>query len=118
MELIATVSASPFDHRYEMAFVYCYDKTKQYCFSLSRFPDSDLIEIMVRDQINIKTNDLSVTLTGRQLVALLEKHLADRLDGHCEYVVSLDVPDDALPNLLASVGKIFEGKQGLTIVQT
>nr|WP_206425901.1 hypothetical protein [Ralstonia solanacearum] len=67
VRLQATVSASEFDEHYQMAFVYCMDEQRNYCFSLSRFPDEERIEVMVRDQLVCKVDDVSVTLEGRTM---------------------------------------------------
>jgi hypothetical protein len=114
MQLNATVSAAAFDDDYEMAFVYCFDREKDYCFSLSRFPQENEIEIMVRDQINYKVNDLSVELRGSTLSVSIDQLLAAQLDGHATYTISLIETDDAeKEHLRDALRKIFEGKHGL-----
>lgn len=113
MHINATVSASAFDEHYEMALVYCFDKEKKYCFSLSRFPDENGIEVMVSDQINCKVDDLSGRLRSSTLTILLDKAVAENLDGHTNYTINLIDADDV--SLHAALRKIFEGKHGLQI---
>jgi len=115
--LNATVLASPYDQHYEMALIYCVDKQSGHCFSLTRFPDKDVIEVMVVDQIVEKVLDLEVVLKGYHLQARLPPELTRRLDGVEQYAVHLDLPDQELPNLIKSLEKIFEGKSGLRVLQ-
>jgi hypothetical protein len=115
--LNASVSASPYDKRYEMALVYCVDKQSGHCFSLTRFPDESEIEVMVVDQIVERVLDLDVVLQGHYLQARLPPKLTRRLDGVEQYKVHLDLPDQELPNLIKSLEKIFEGKSGLRVLQ-
>ncbi len=116
--LNATVTASPYDDHYEMALVYCVDKETHHCFSLTRFPGQEEIEVMVVDQINTKVLDLQVTLVGDCLQAILPAELARRLDGVERYIVHLDLPDHERAVLISSLKKIFEGKCGLSLVET
>lgn len=114
MHLNATVSASAFDEHYEMALVYCFDKEKNYCFSLSRFPDENEIEVMVLDQINYKVDDLSVLLRNSTLTVTLNQAVAAKLDGHLNYTIDLVGIDGSGVSLLCdALRKIFEGKHGL-----
>jgi hypothetical protein len=115
--LNASVSASPFDERYEMALVYCVDKQSGQCFSLARFPGGNEIEVMVVDQIVERVIDLEVSLQGRCLQVRLPPKLARQLDGVEQYTVHLDLPDQELPNLIESLKKVFEGKSGLRLMQ-
>lgn len=116
MHLNATVSASAFDEYYQMALVYCFDREKNYCFSLSRFPEEDEIEVMVLDQINHKVVDLSVELRGSTLNVALDKSLAAHLDGHTSYTIGLlGVEGPERDHLRDALRKIFEGKHGLRL---
>jgi hypothetical protein len=116
MDLNATFSASQFDDHYQMALIYCFDQDQNYCFSLSRFPDEDEIEVMVLDQVNRKVSDLSVILEGSILNILLDDKLAAQLDGHRSYTICLTGTDGSkMENLRNALRKIFEGKQGLRI---
>lgn len=116
MYLNATVSASSFDEHYGMALVYCFDKGKNYCFSLSRFPDEDEIDVMVLDQINHKVDDLSVRLEEKILTVNLDGGVATQLDGHTTYTIALlDIDGVGLLSLHDALRKIFEGKNGLQI---
>jgi hypothetical protein len=118
MHLKATFRASPYDERYEMALVYCVDKKQRYCFSLTRFPNESSIAVMVLDQLNCRVDDLSVELRGNVLTARLEKSVAERLDGHSEYVVELEQGNQGLESLTAALVKIFEGKSGLRLLSS
>jgi hypothetical protein len=116
MNLNATVWASPFDKHYQMALVYCFDKEKNYCFSLSRFPEEDEIEVMVLDQINHKVRDLSVELRGSTMSVTLDESLAARLDDHLMYTINIASAEGADRGLLCTaLSKIFEGKYGLRL---
>jgi hypothetical protein len=116
MHLNATVSASSFDEHYEMAFIYCFDKIKNYCFSLSRFPGEDEIEVMILDKINHKVDDLSVQLEEKILTVNLDGGVAAKLDGHTTYTIALlDVDGIGLLSLHDALRKIFYGKNGLQI---
>lgn len=114
MHLNATVFASPFDEHYQMALIYCFDRDKNYCFSLSRFPEEDEIEVMVLDQINHKVGDLSVELRGSTLSVSLDKSVAAQLDGHHTYTINITGAEGSENETLhAALRKIFEGKNGL-----
>jgi hypothetical protein len=116
MNLSAVVSASAFDEYYEMALVYCVDEIQNYCFSLTRLPDQDEIEVMVRDQNNYRVKDLSVQLQGTILTANLDKEVAAQLDGYTTYVIQLtEVDGQDMLEIQQALRKIFEGKNGLQI---
>lgn len=115
MHLSATFHASAFDEYYEMALIYCIDKKRNYCFSLTRFPDEDEIGVMVLDQINCKVEDLTVKLTGNIMAVQLENDIAEKLDGHSEYTIALDGDEGSFVALISALRKIFEGKNGLVI---
>ena len=115
MYLNARVSMSPYNEKYNMAYMYCYDESKRYCFSLSRFPEGEEIEVMVLDQVNLKVDDLSVEFDSRQLVVQLEKNVADRLDGHDQYIIDVVLTEDEDLILRETLYKIFSGKKGLDV---
>ncbi|MQA38821.1 transcriptional repressor [Rugamonas aquatica] len=116
MYLNATFSASPFDDHYQMALIYCFDQDQNYCFSLSRFPGENEIEVMVLDQVNRKVSDLSVVLEGSTLNIALDDELAAQLDGHGSYTICLiGIEARKLETLRDALRKIFEGKHGLRI---
>jgi hypothetical protein len=117
MNLTTPVSAAEFDEHYQMAFVYCYDAERRYCFSLSRFPDESEIEVMVGDQSVYKVHDLSVELNGSALLARMDH--ADRpRDFHERYSIDLRIEPGGEEGLHRALRKIFEGKKGLSIRQT
>ncbi len=118
MHLMATVAASDFDPDYEMAFVYCYDAEKKYCFSLSRFPGQAEIEVIVGDQQNHKRMDLCVQLQGRRMSVLLDDPANWSLETEPAYIIDLRLRDDEQDALHAALRKIFEGKNGLRIGMT
>lgn len=116
MHLNATFFASPFDDHYQMALLYCIDKEQNYCFSLSRFPDEEKIEVMILDQVNCKVDDLSVKLRGSMLNVSIDESLAAQLDGHRTYSINLFGADGVkVEDLRDALHKIFEGKHGLRI---
>lgn len=112
MKLYASISASEYDEDYEMALVYCFDKVKNYCFSLSRFPDSKNIEVMVSDQINHYVDDLNIELQPNSIEVKLEKNIAKELDGTRNYTIEFNLTEPELKALSNALGKIFEGKVG------
>ena len=111
--LRAGFSASPFDEHYQMALVYC--TSGSYCFSLSRFPDRDTIQVMVLDQIHKDVPDLSVELEDGTIYARLDEDTAAKLDGYTHYIVHLGGAEAETDELHAALNKIFEGKKGLRI---
>ncbi|MDR0226337.1 MAG: hypothetical protein LBI66_07945 [Burkholderiaceae bacterium] len=113
--LTAEVSASSHDEHYEMALVYCVDRTANYVFSLVRFPDQDEIELMVLDQLVARVRDLEVILDGNVLRADLPLEVARELDGTRQYVVNLMATGVELQHVRDALTKIFEGKHGLVI---
>lgn len=98
-----------------MALVYCVDKESGHCFSLTRLPGEEEIEVMVVDQINTKALDLQVTLVDNCLRAIIPEELARHLDGVEEYIINLDLPNHEQAVLISSLKKIFEGKRGLSL---
>jgi hypothetical protein len=50
-----------------LAYVYCTDESG-YCMSLARLPDDDLVEVMVLDQVNHKTREVTVELSREALI--------------------------------------------------
>ena len=115
MNLQVDISASPYDDHYDMALVYCFDKSQNYCFSLSRAPDSSEIEIMVCDQINCKVNDLDLILYRNFLKVNLSAVVAAKLDGHQMYKVEFELDDQEYDLIHQSLDKIFEGKKGFIV---
>lgn len=112
MDLHVTVSASEFDEHYEMALVYCFDQAKNYCFSLTRFPDSEEIEIMVHDQVNHRVNDLRVDLNFNSIDVALSNEVSKNLDGHASYSILFNPSETDINELDKAFKKIFEGKSG------
>jgi hypothetical protein len=112
MKLHANIFASDFDEYYEMAILYCFDKANNYCFSLTRFPDSEEIEVMVLDQINYPVNDLSVVLNPESIEVLLNKEDANNLDGTSAYTISFDPRAVDIIEMAKALEKIFDSKQG------
>ena len=114
-DFTATVSASPYDKDYEMAYVYCYDSSQRCCFSLSRFPDQQEIEVMVEDQSHHRRIDLCVHLKHRTLEVVLDAPSPSAFDRTPEYIIDLQLAEDQEPVLHAALRKIFDGKKGLRI---
>lgn len=111
--LNAAVSSSPYDERYEMAFVYCVDRVLNHCFSLSRYPGEQEIEVMAVDQVVAKVDDLDLRLSRASLQARLPQQLVVKLHGIQRYVVQFALDEAAFVSLKESLLKIFEGKGGL-----
>ncbi|WP_321859858.1 hypothetical protein [Burkholderia cenocepacia] len=114
MELHATVGAatSDLDDDESFANIYCHDAEQDYCFALSRFPDDTLIEVMVRDQLNLRVKDLSVRLTDDTIDVEIEPGTAARLDGQTRYVIHLAPGQYDPVTLRAALKEIFVGKNG------
>ncbi|WP_334011051.1 hypothetical protein [Burkholderia cepacia] len=114
MELHATVGAatSDLDDDESFANIYCHDAEQDYCFTLSRFPDDTLIEVMVRDQITWRVKDLSVRLTDDTIDIEIEPGIAARLDGQTRYVIHLAPGQYDPVTLRAALKEIFAGKSG------
>ncbi len=113
-ELHATVgtATSDLDDDESFANIYCHDAEQDYCFALSRFPDDARIEVMVRDQLNVRVKDLSVCLTDDTIDVEIEPGIAARLDGQTRYVIHL-APGQYDPGTLrAALKEIFVGKSG------
>jgi hypothetical protein len=103
----ATSTGVPDDEE-ELAYVYCVSDNG-YCLSLARFPNDELVEVMVRDQVNHKTHEVEVILYRDKLVVNLSPTAAAALDGITEYVVPLDTPEADLAGLDAALAVIFSG---------
>jgi hypothetical protein len=92
----------------QLAYIYCKDENA-YCLSLARFPDDELVEVMVIDQVNHKTREVEVELSRERLTVSLSPAVAAHLDGITEYVVPLTGTDQELRELDAALSVIFEG---------
>jgi hypothetical protein len=92
----------------ELAYVYCTDESG-YCLSVCRFPDDELVEVMVIDQVNHKTREVVVELSREHLRLTLSAGAAAQLDGIMEYTVPLTSTDDELRELDAALSVIFAG---------
>jgi hypothetical protein len=102
-------ATSPGDPYYDgLAYVYCTDESG-YCLSLCRMPDCELVEVMVRDQINHKTREVAVELRRHELRITLSPGAAAHLERFTEYTVSLAVIEVELHDLGAALSVIFEG---------
>ncbi|HDR9057981.1 hypothetical protein [Burkholderia vietnamiensis] len=114
MELHATLGAATADVDDDESFanLYCFDAEQDYCFSLLRFPEDTTIEVMVRDQLTARVDDLSVRLTERTLEVELDERTAARLDGNTHYVIHLAPGEHDRAVLRAALAEIFDGKRG------
>ena len=92
----------------QLAFIYCTDESG-YCLSVAWFPGDELAEVMVIDQVNYKTREVTVELSRDQLRINLSPYAAAHLDGVTEYTVPLAAGDDQLRDLDAALSVIFEG---------
>lgn len=89
-----------------MAYIYCRDRSG-YCLSLSRYPDANVVEVMVVDQRVHRTSEVTAALYTDKLVVGLAPSVAAYLDGVAEYVVPLSVNLDELLELDAALAAIF-----------
>lgn len=104
-------ATSPGDPDYDgLAYVYCVDESG-YCLSLCRMPDGELVEVMVRDQINHKTREAAVELSRDELRVTMSPAAAAHLDGVTEYTVPLAATEVELHDLGTALSVIFEGGQ-------
>ncbi len=91
-----------------LTYAYCVDESG-YCLSLARFPDDELVEVMVVDQVNHKTREVEVDLYRDKLVVSLSRSAASALDGITQYVVPLLATDEELLEFDAALAVIFSG---------
>jgi hypothetical protein len=92
----------------ELACAYCTDESG-YCLSVARFPDDELVEVMVIDQVTHKTREVSVELSSNELRLRLSSAAAAKLDGITEYIVPLTATEKELQELDAALRIIFAG---------
>ncbi|PND39237.1 hypothetical protein C1O66_18025 [Paucibacter aquatile] len=110
MQILAQqIAASPSDlDRDDVAYVHIRG-ADGYVLSLARSPDSDLVEVMVRDQLNCKTTQVFARLTGRRLQVSVPEALASQLDGHSAYEVVLSQLGDDFSELHQALSEVFSG---------
>ncbi len=107
---ISMFSCTPCHEENGMASAYFMDDAKDYCFSLSRLPESEEIEVMVFDQILSHVTSLSVTLKRDSLVVNRDHETALMLDGNTHYELFFHADEKEFHTIFSSVQKIFEGK--------
>ncbi|MGR3279050.1 hypothetical protein ACSYAD_28710 [Acaryochloris marina NIES-2412] len=117
-KLVVDIAASPYDADCDMAYVYCVDEAKNYCFSLSRFPNSEHIEVMVLDQLVSHVDDLTMSVTRNLMTATLDEKTATSLDGYQHYDLQFELTPLEMTRLIDSLQQIFAGKSGLSIDAT
>ncbi|MDR7306509.1 transcriptional repressor [Rhodoferax saidenbachensis] len=116
MKLRATVLASSSDNGYDgMAYIYCHDPELNYCFSLTRSPDSEDVEVMVVDQRVRRVLGLRLELSKEGFVAHLEPSIAAELDGHTEYEIEFLSTPQGVGLVEAALQTIFREKDGLVV---
>ncbi|WP_235110010.1 hypothetical protein [Acaryochloris sp. 'Moss Beach'] len=115
VELVVDISASPDDADYDMAYVYCFDAAKNYCFSLSRFPNAEQIEVMVLNQLVSHVDDVTISVSSNLITATLEEETAASLDGYQYYDLQFELTPSEMTRLIDSLKRIFNGKSGLSI---
>jgi hypothetical protein len=81
---------------------------EDYVVSLARFPDDDVIEVMVVDQRNHKTKDVRAELNKDKLVIRIPKEVARHLDNITEYVLLLEVTQERLLEIHCVLQVIFD----------
>jgi hypothetical protein len=92
----------------DLAYAFCRDKSG-YCLSVARFPDDELVEVMVSDQNNHHTREIMVELSRERLRLRLSPAAAAKLDGVTEYIVPLAATEEELRDLDAALSVIFAG---------
>ncbi|UJB71928.1 hypothetical protein HRE53_08450 [Acaryochloris sp. 'Moss Beach'] len=98
-----------------MAYVYCFDAAKNYCFSLSRFPNAEQIEVMVLNQLVSHVDDVTISVSSNLITATLEEETAASLDGYQYYDLQFELTPSEMTRLIDSLKRIFNGKSGLSI---
>jgi hypothetical protein len=91
----------------DLAYVCCADAESNYCLSISRFLHCEAIEIMVKDQINYETPEIEVELSSTQLLVILPRTAAAKLDGITQYIVPLLKHQKVLIEINAALTTIF-----------
>ncbi|SDE61683.1 hypothetical protein SAMN05444679_12641 [Variovorax sp. CF079] len=115
MQLRTTVGTSASSDAYDgMAYIYCHDPAQNYCFSLAREVDSDVIEVMVVDQVVHRVDRLEVALNATGFKATLSTAAASQLDGHREYDIEFLPGDWSRQTVEEALTAIFRGKEGLS----
>lgn len=95
-----------------LTYIYCVDDSG-YCLSLARFPEDELVEVMVLDQMNHKTREVAAELSRDELRVRLSVSAAAVLDRIMEYVVPLAATEEELRELDAALTVIFaDGNRG------
>jgi hypothetical protein len=111
--LRGVVFAAAEDDEHEgMAHLWIRDAETGYWFSLSRDVDSDLIEVMVSDQLAYVGDVPCVTLTSSCIRTRLSASAASMLDGHLEYIIELHPESQNIDVIGATLEIIFCGKPG------
>jgi hypothetical protein len=95
------------------------DNAANYVVVLSRFsplePDTGKINVLVLDQVNTDTAELTVELTRSQCVVRIGETAAKRLLGIDEYKIDFQVDEATFGEMQAVLRMLFDGLPGLTI---
>jgi len=91
----------------DLAHVFCWSDTG-YFFSLAREPGERVIEVIVLDQINSRTRDISATLSSGKLLVKIPTAIAAKLDGNTEYEILFEASPEQLNMLHSSLAAIFD----------
>jgi hypothetical protein len=83
--------------------------TNGYVLSLARPAESDLVELMVKDQLNFRTSRISAKLTKLSLQISIPEIFAAQLDGHSKYDVLLTQVEGNLSELHQALTAVFAG---------
>jgi hypothetical protein len=93
-----------------LLYICCTDQEQDgYGFALTREPGEPLIEVMVADQTNCQTEDVTAELHRDQLVVRVPPSVAEYLEGHAEFFIQFEMTKEDFPNLDAVQTQIFSG---------
>jgi hypothetical protein len=117
MRLLATeFSASPCDDG-NLASLWFRDATQDYCFGLSRFAgeqDDGCVDVLVLDQIHLRTKAIAVTLHRTRLVVHLQPSDATALDGVAEYEVRFEATEEEVEGMRQTLLIVFRDLPGFS----
>lgn len=110
MQILAQqIAASPSDpDRDELAYVHIRG-ADGYVLSLARSTESDLVKVMVRDQLNCKTTQVFARLRRQRLQVSVPEALASQLGGHYAYEVALSQLGNDFSELHQALSAVFSG---------
>ena len=95
------------------------DNSADYCVILTRFsdltPDNGTIEVIVRDQINTETANVTVEVARSHCRIAFDEQTASELRGVSEYSIDFCIEDYTYTKMVEILRAIFDGLPGLTV---